>query len=236
MTTPEPTTPETPAPEATTPEPTAPETPTPEPTTPEATAPEATTAGATSPGASAPEASAPGASAPEKSTQEKSTQEKSAPEKSAQEKSAQEKSTPEANPSEASAPEPGEPEPAARPWTRVEPLADTQAVAVRVGGDIDHNTAEVLDEGLDEGLAKAIEAEALLLVVDLREVGFVASTGLSSLIRVHNAAKDKGLDLVVALPEEHRLSRLLWLTALSRILTVTNSVEEALKQAPRNPA
>ncbi|GAA1298503.1 hypothetical protein GCM10009634_55100 [Saccharothrix xinjiangensis] len=107
---------------------------------------------------------------------------------------------------------------------------------MRVGGDVDHNTAEVLDEGLDEAMAKAIEAEALLLVVDLQEVGFVASTGLSSLIRVHNAAKDKGLDLVVVLPGEHRLSRLLWLTALSRILTVTNSVEEALKQAPRNPA
>ncbi|MFT7834593.1 STAS domain-containing protein [Saccharothrix sp. BKS2] len=122
------------------------------------------------------------------------------------------------------------------PWTRVELLADAQAVAVRVGGDIDQKTVEVLDKGLDEGLAKAVEVEALLVVVDLQEVGFVASTGLSSLIRVHNAARDKGLELVVVLPDEHRLSRLLWLTALSRILTVTPSVEEALKQAPRNPA
>jgi anti-anti-sigma factor len=122
------------------------------------------------------------------------------------------------------------------PWTRVELLADAQAVAVRVGGDIDQKTVEVLDKGLDEGLAKAVEAQALLVVVDLQEVGFVASTGLSSLIRVHNATKDKGLELVVVLPDEHRLSRLLWLTALSRILAVTTSVEEALKQAPRNPA
>ncbi|WP_051766798.1 STAS domain-containing protein [Saccharothrix syringae] len=122
------------------------------------------------------------------------------------------------------------------PWTRVEPLADGQAVVVRVGGDIDQKTADVLDKGLDEGLAKAVEAGALLVVVDLQEVGFVASTGLSSLIRVHNATRDKGLELVVVLPDEHRLSRLLWLTALSRILTVTTSVEQALAQAPRNPA
>lgn len=217
MTTPEPTTPETPAPEATTPEPTAPETTTPETTTPEPATSKAATPEASAPEASAPEATTPGATASGATAPEASASGASAP--------------------GASAPEPaGKPEPAARPWTRVEPLADTQAVAVRVGGDIDHNTAEVLDEGLEEGLAKAIEAEALLLVVDLQEVGFVASTGLSSLIRVHNAAKDKGLDLVVALPEEHRLSRLLWLTALSRILTVTNSVEEALEQAPRNPA
>ncbi|MGM1065296.1 STAS domain-containing protein [Saccharothrix sp. Mg75] len=120
--------------------------------------------------------------------------------------------------------------------TRVEPLADDQAVLVGVGGDVDQSTVEALDQALDDGVTKAKGDGALLVVVDLQEVGFVASAGLSSLIKAHNRTRDEGLELVVVLPEEHRLARLLWLTALSRVLTVVGSVEEALAKAPRNPA
>ncbi|MDR6594879.1 MULTISPECIES: STAS domain-containing protein [Saccharothrix] len=120
--------------------------------------------------------------------------------------------------------------------TRVETQAEDQAVVVGIVGDVDQSTSEALDKALDEGVAKAKESGALLVVVDLQEVGFVASAGLSSLIKAHNRARDEGLELVVVLPEEHRLARLLWLTALSRVLTVVSSLEEALTKAPRNPA
>lgn len=190
-------------------------------TPPENTTPENATPDQTAPNRPAPETAAPTEQAPARPTPDEAVpdQEAVSDQKAVSDEPAPDGTTPEQG-----------------PWTRVEPFADGQAVAVRVGGDVDQTTVEVLDQGLDEALAKAIETGALLVVVDLQEVGFVASTGLSSLIRVHNAAKDKGLELVVVLPDEHRLSRLLWLTALSRILTVTSSVEEALKHAPRNPA
>ncbi|MBB5953724.1 anti-anti-sigma factor [Saccharothrix tamanrassetensis] len=124
----------------------------------------------------------------------------------------------------------------AGPWTRVETLAEGQAVLVRVGGDIDQSTVAKLDEGLDDGIKQAKGAEALLLVVDLQEVGMLASVGLSSLIRAHHQTRDEGLELVVVVNPDHHLTRLLWTTALTQILTVAGSVEEALTHTPRNPA
>ncbi|WP_433260056.1 STAS domain-containing protein [Actinosynnema sp. CS-041913] len=122
------------------------------------------------------------------------------------------------------------------PWTRVETMAEGQAVLVRVGGIIDQDTVSTLDEGLDNGFAQAKDAGALLLAVDLHEVGLLASVGLSSLIRAHHQAGDQGLELAVVVEPDHQLTRLLWTTALTRILTVVPSVEEALARAPRNPA
>jgi len=122
------------------------------------------------------------------------------------------------------------------PWTRVETAAEGQAVLVKVGGDIDQGTIATLDEGLDEGLARAKDGAAALLAVDLHEVGMLASVGLSSLIRAHNQAREDGVELVVVVDSDHQLTRLLWTTALTRILTVATSVGEALTRVPRNPA
>ncbi|RKT54784.1 STAS domain-containing protein [Saccharothrix australiensis] len=117
------------------------------------------------------------------------------------------------------------------PWTRVETLAEGQAVLVRVGGDIDQGTVATLDEGL----ARATATSAPLVAVDLHEVGLLASVGLSSLIRVHQRLGEDGREFAVVVDAEHQLSRLLWTTALTRILTVVPSVDEALARAPRNP-
>lgn len=116
------------------------------------------------------------------------------------------------------------------PWTRIEVLADGQVVRLRVGGDIDQKTVEVLEKGLAQGLVQAESLGARLLAVDLEQVGFLASVGLSALIRAHNHAVDQKRTMVVVLAPEHKLARLLWLTALSQVVTVTPSVEQALAE------
>ncbi|GGP87418.1 STAS domain-containing protein [Saccharothrix coeruleofusca] len=114
------------------------------------------------------------------------------------------------------------------PWTRIEVLADGQVVQLRVGGDIDQKTVEVLEKGLAQALVQAESLGARLLAVDLDEVGFLASVGLSVLIRAHNHAVDQKRGMAVILAPEHKLARLLWLTALTQVVNVTDSVEEAL--------
>ncbi|CCH32025.1 STAS domain-containing protein [Actinosynnema sp. NPDC047251] len=129
--------------------------------------------------------------------------------------------TPPAEPSETT-------EPDSTPWARVDTVADGRVVRVTVGGDIDQATVAALDEGLDEGLALTAESEARMLAVDLDAAGFLASVGLSALIRTHHRLHEDGRELVVVLAEDHKLVRLLWTTALNHVVTVVSSIDAAV--------
>ncbi|MBW4718765.1 STAS domain-containing protein [Saccharothrix obliqua] len=113
-------------------------------------------------------------------------------------------------------------------WTKVEGVADGRAVRVRVGGDVDQASVTTLSDGLDEGVRHAVDAKADLLVVDLDATGFLASVGLSALIRTHQRMQDAGGEMVVVLAEDHKLVRLLWTTALHQVVPVASSLEAAL--------
>lgn len=105
-------------------------------------------------------------------------------------------------------------------------MTDTQSgqtAVLHLSGQLDLLTAA----NVRKELADTVAAGHPRLVVDLAEVSFIDSTGLSSLISGLKAARLAGGDLRVARPSK-QVRMLLQLTALERILHPYDSVEEAL--------
>lgn len=96
---------------------------------------------------------------------------------------------------------------------------------ITVTGEIDVYSAPALREKF----ISLVEQGKYFLIVDLERVQFLDSTGLGVLIgglrRVR--ARDGFLDLVCTQP---RMLRIFQLTGLTKIFTIFNSVEEALRR------
>jgi len=95
-------------------------------------------------------------------------------------------------------------------------------VIVAPAGALDVATSpplhELLHRCLDEG--------ATLLVLDLSAVEFIDSTALRVLVSVHKRLRESGGFAVVC--PHARIRRIFDLTALDRVLTLTETVDEAL--------
>lgn len=98
---------------------------------------------------------------------------------------------------------------------------DTTAV-VTVVGEVDMLTAPQLDEVL----AEVLDRQPAKLVVDLTEVGFFASAGLSALVAAYQQAGGNTALRVVA--TNSATVRPLQITALDRKIPVLPSVDEAV--------
>lgn len=96
------------------------------------------------------------------------------------------------------------------------------AVATVVG-DVDLHTAPVLRSDALE----IIEQGTPRLILDLAQVDYFDSTGLSVLIGIWHAAQEAGGTLVLA-AVPGRLSRMLSLTGVDALLTVHATLAEAL--------
>ena len=105
----------------------------------------------------------------------------------------------------------------------VDPQADGIAV-VRFTGRLDFASAP---EARDH-FAAVIADGRQTLIVDLSTVGFVDSAGLGSLIGGMRAARQAGGNLRIADPSEQS-RMLLSLTSLDQVLTLSPTVEEALR-------
>jgi anti-anti-sigma factor len=81
----------------------------------------------------------------------------------------------------------------------------------------------VLEQELDTALA----ADRGLVVVDLRELEFIDSTGIGLLVKAHRQAHDSGREFGLV-NGTAQVERLLKLTGLSERLTVVDTVEELL--------
>ena len=102
--------------------------------------------------------------------------------------------------------------------------AQPAGVAVlRLAGRLDLLSAAIVKERL----AEVVAAGQRRLVVDLGEVPFIDSTGLTSLIDGLKAARQAGGDLRLARPGEQART-ILRLTRLDRVLQPYATVEEAL--------
>jgi anti-sigma B factor antagonist len=86
---------------------------------------------------------------------------------------------------------------------------------VRCEGDLDIVTAD----DVKARLAAVVETGSDIVTLDLREVGFVDSSGLGALVAVHHFAEAKGSHLVVRSAPEH-VRDLFTLTRLDHLLTV----------------
>jgi len=96
-----------------------------------------------------------------------------------------------------------------------------QAVVIGVRGELDLASSPALEHELDSGRA----ASARLVIVDLRELEFMDSTGLSVLVRAHQRATENGQEFAVVRGSQ-QVQRLLSLTGVADRLTLVDSPDE----------
>jgi anti-anti-sigma factor len=97
-----------------------------------------------------------------------------------------------------------------------------------VGGDIDLATVPALEAAIDEALV----ARPTGLVIDLSEVGFLASAGLQALVATHNNVSKSAHFAVVA--NSASTSRPIQLTGLDQIFELYPTLDEALTAVQMN--
>ena len=105
----------------------------------------------------------------------------------------------------------------------VEVHNSNQAVVIGVSGELDLASSPALERELERGAA----AQAELVIVDLRDLEFMDSTGLSVLVRAHQRAVENDQRFgVVRGPQQ--VQRLLSLTGVAERLTFADSPDELL--------
>lgn len=96
-----------------------------------------------------------------------------------------------------------------------------QAVIIAVTGELDLASSPALEEELERGSAAGAE----LVIVDLRQLEFMDSTGLSVLVRAHQRMTDAGKRFAVVQGPQ-QVQRLLSLTGVADRLTLVDAPEE----------
>jgi anti-sigma B factor antagonist len=95
-----------------------------------------------------------------------------------------------------------------------------RATTLTVSGELDLVSSPVLERAL-------VESDAKLIVVDLRGLEFMDSSGLHVLIEAHQGMRDAGRRLVLVRAPE-KVQRVFNLTGVSDALTIVDSPDEAL--------
>ena len=98
-----------------------------------------------------------------------------------------------------------------------------QAVVIDVRGELDLASSPELEQELERSSVMS----ASLVIVDLRELEFMDSTGLSVLVRAHQRAVESGQRFAV-IRGPQQVQRLLSLTGVADRLTLADSPEELL--------
>jgi anti-sigma B factor antagonist len=96
-------------------------------------------------------------------------------------------------------------------------------VVVEVGGELDLYTAPSFRESV---LEAAGDREPPKVVVDFRGLGFIDSSGLGAIVACLKHLRERGGDLTLVTPLGSGLRRLMDLTGLDRVLTLSASTDE----------
>ncbi|OLR94374.1 STAS domain-containing protein [Actinokineospora bangkokensis] len=116
-------------------------------------------------------------------------------------------------------------------------VAGGRAVVVTTTEDVDLSTADGVQTKWERAAVAAVRAGAGLLIVDLRQVGFLSSVGISALMLLSANCSLRGVELVLCMDEDQAVRRALDLTGvLSTALPATTSVEDALQRVLVDPA
>lgn len=94
---------------------------------------------------------------------------------------------------------------------------------ISVSGELDLASSPALEEELDRVAASGTG----LVIVDLRELEFMDSTGLSVLVKAHQRAEEQGKRFGLVNGSQ-QVQRLLTLTGVADRLTLVNAPEELL--------
>ena len=106
---------------------------------------------------------------------------------------------------------------------RVDVSNDGRASVITVSGELDLASSAALDEQLARVASSGVDQ----VVVDLRELEFMDSTGLSTLVKAHQRAEEAGQQFgLVRGPQQ--VQRLLSLTGVEERLRFADTPEELL--------
>jgi anti-sigma B factor antagonist len=97
------------------------------------------------------------------------------------------------------------------------------AAVVAVSGELDLRTSPELEERLN----RAFDGGAELVILDLRRIEFMDSTGLRVLLSAHQRAHDTGRRFALVRGAD-QVERVLTLTGVRDLLTVVDAPEELL--------
>lgn len=100
-----------------------------------------------------------------------------------------------------------------------------RAAVIVVSGELDLASAPVLEEELNRAADGAD-----LLIVDLRELEFIDSTGLGLLIKANRQAEAAGRRFAIVRGQS-QVQRLLGVTGIEQRLTLVDAPEELLETA-----
>ena len=106
---------------------------------------------------------------------------------------------------------------------RLEVRDEGRATVISLSGELDLASSPALQEELE----RAAAAETPMLIIDLRELDFMDSTGLSVLVRAHQRIEERGRQLAMVRGPQ-QVQRLLSLTGVADRLTLVDSPEELL--------
>jgi anti-sigma B factor antagonist len=104
---------------------------------------------------------------------------------------------------------------------RVEVRSEDGTTVISVGGELDLASSPALEEELE----RVAQSDAQMIVVDLRNLEFMDSTGLSVLVRAHQRAEENGRRLGLVNGSQ-QVQRLLTLTGVADRLTLADAPEE----------
>jgi anti-sigma B factor antagonist len=107
----------------------------------------------------------------------------------------------------------------------VEPVIVGDCAVLQVAGDVDISTAPELRDALNR-------THAAHMVVDMRGVVFLDSTGLGVLVGAHKRLQHRGGSLKIVTRRADRARRLFELTGLSRAFDLYMSVLDAIASDP----
>ncbi|MEU8637808.1 STAS domain-containing protein [Amycolatopsis sp. NPDC048633] len=100
-----------------------------------------------------------------------------------------------------------------------------EAELLEVSGEVDLFSVQVLENAITEALGR----DPALLVIDLTGVSFLASVGMTVLLKVYREA-GRTTRLRVVTPERSTVGRALELTGLTEALAVAASQSDALSR------
>jgi anti-anti-sigma factor len=106
---------------------------------------------------------------------------------------------------------------------RIDASGDEHVSVLAISGELDLASTPQLEEALE----RVRDADCELLILDLREVTFMDSTGLSVLVKANQRAYDAGRRLAVV-KGSPQVQRLLSLTGVGDRLTLIEAPEELL--------
>jgi anti-anti-sigma factor len=106
---------------------------------------------------------------------------------------------------------------------RVEVREEGQGAVITLTGELDLASSPALEEALE----RVFGSDASLVVIDLRALEFMDSTGLSILVKAHQTAEDGDVRLFLV-NGPPQVQRLLSLTGVAERLSLIDGPEDVL--------